>query len=204
MGWFVGAPYTLSGSDHSGGGGDFHTHMVVTPDTGWGVVVLVNAEHMLLLTRPVEYIAWGIMNMLHGQTVSANADISKALYLGTFVIAALQLLSLIWGLFRLRHWMRQPLRRPQGVRQVALRVVLPILLNLLIAYVFVVVIPQLAGLPFAAVLVYIPDWGSGFVLSGVVAVGWLLWSIVVVFLLRRHRVPVPSEMGGLQAVPQRP
>ena len=179
-------------------------HMVVTPDTGWGVVVLVNAEHMLLLTRPVEYIAWGVMNMLHGQTVSANADISKALYLGTFVIAALQLLSLIWGLFRLRHWMRQPLRQPQGVRQVALRVVLPILLNLLIAYVFVVVMPQLVGLPFAAVLVYIPDWGSGFVLSGVVAVGWLLWGIVAFFLLRRYRAPLPSADGALQQSLARP
>jgi hypothetical protein len=197
MGWYVGAPYSLSGSDHSGGGGNFHAHMVVTPETGWGVVVLVNAEHLLLLTKPVEYIAWGVIHMLQGQTISPNADISEALYLGTFVIVALQLLSLIWGVLGLRLWSHQPESCPRGIWQLALRIVLPILLNLLVAYVFTVGLPQLAGLSFAAVLHYIPDWSYGFVLSAALAFCWLVWGIAVLVVLRQQPAP-GSTLSDLQ------
>ena len=201
MGWFVNASYGISGYDHSGGGGSFHAHMVVTPDSAWGVVVLVNAEHLLLLTKPVEYIAWGVAGLLQDQTLSPLQDVTPALFVASYVIAALQLLSLIWGLFRLRRWIHQPERRPRGIGQVALRIVLPILLNLLAAFIFLFGLPQVVGLPFMAVLYYISDWGISYILSVALALGWLLWGVAAALVLRQRPVAQPAVAHELRAFP---
>ncbi|MCC6611886.1 MAG: beta-lactamase family protein [Anaerolineae bacterium] len=204
MGWVADAPYAESGVDHSGSSGNFHAHMAVSPKSGWGVVILVNADHLLLMTQPVELMTWGVIRALEGQPLPESPSITRVLFVATFVIAALQLLSLIWGVFRLRRWSRDPASRPHGVVQVTLRIILPVLLNLLVAYIFLVGLPAFAGLPFAAVMAYIPDWGYGFVAGGVLALGWLIWGVASFVVLRTSRARQPTTDNPLHAISGQP
>ncbi|MCL4248000.1 MAG: beta-lactamase family protein [Anaerolineae bacterium] len=204
MGWVADAPYADSGVDHSGSHSAFHSHMAVSPESGWGIVILVNADHLLLLTQPIELMTWGVIRALEGQPLPESPYITRVLFVSTFVIAALQLAFLVWGVFRLRRWSRDPARRPHGVRQVTLRIVLPILLNLLVAYVFLIGLPAFVGLPFAAVMTYIPDWGYGLVAGGALALGWLIWDVATVVVLRTSRAAQPADVRELRAVPGQP
>ena len=198
MGWTIDVPYDIPGNDHSGSSGSFHSHMAVSPETGWGVVILVNADHLLLMTQPIEQMTWSVIGLLLNQPVPQSTAITRVIFVATFIIAVLQLLSLIWGLFRLRRWVRHPESRPHGLWQMIWRIVVPILLNLLVAYIFLIGLPQFAGLPFAAVMFYIPDWGYGFVLGGLLAFGWTIWGITAFAVLYRHRGIRPLESGNLQ------
>jgi hypothetical protein len=200
MGWYAGSPYNRSGNDHSGSSGNFHAHMAVVPQSGWGVVVLINADHPALLTSPVQAMTWGVVSLLLGQPLpdQSGSTFTNGIYLGTFVIVVLQFLSLVWAGFRLRRWSRDLESHPRGLRRIGLRVVLPILLNLLAAYIFAIGLPQALGWPFAAVLHYAPDWGYAFLLSAVLGIGWIIWGIAVIVVLRRFRAPLTSETGNLQ------
>ncbi|MBI1277589.1 MAG: serine hydrolase [Anaerolineaceae bacterium] len=185
LGWTTDVPYEISGNDHSGSSGSFHSHMAVSSDNGWGVVILTNADHLLLMTQPIESMTWKVMGMLVNQPVQDNVPFTRILFWLTFLIVAIQLVTLIRGAFRLRRWNRNLESRPHGLGQVLVRIILPVVLNLLVAYIFLVGLPQFAGLRFETLLVYIPDWGLGFVLGGLLAAGWMGWGIVGIVILLR-------------------
>jgi hypothetical protein len=117
----------------------------------------------------------------------------KGFYLGTIVIVILQLLTLIWAVFRLRRWIRQPETRPQGFWRVLLRLVVPILLNVLAGLVLAIGIPSMFGAPLVGAIFTAPDWGYAMLLSGLLGIGWIIWGIVTVAMLRQRRVPRPVE-----------
>jgi hypothetical protein len=94
--------------------------------------------------------------------------------------------TLIWAVFRLRRWSLNSERHPKSVRQVGLRIVLPILLNVLVAYVFMIGLPQVAGTNLGITLQVTPDWGIGFLMSGILAAGWLIWGISALVVLRKQ------------------
>ena len=200
MGWNAGTPYNPSVIEHNGEGGNFHSYMSVVPDAGWGVVVLVNASHEALVSIPIDVIGWGVTSMLLGEPIPTRPDIAfvKGIYVATFVIVALQLLSLIWAGFRLRRWHRQPESRPRGVRQAALRVVLPTLLGVLSGLVLAVGLPAMFSAPLPGAILYAPDWGYAMLLSGVLGIGWFVWLIAVVAILRRHSRSQHFAAGSAQ------
>ena len=189
MGWFVGTPYNESIIEHDGGGGNFHAYMGAVPDQGWGVVLLVNADHPALIAMSVDSLGRGVISQLIDQSSPEPPGIVlvRGLYLGTLVIVVIQLLGLIWAVRRLRHWNRQPESRPLGRRQVALRGVLPILLNVLAAFIFVVGMPQMLGVPLVGLMLFAPDWGYAMLLSGVLAIGWVIWGSTAFVTLRNRR-----------------
>jgi hypothetical protein len=195
MGWTIDAPYNIPGNDHSGSSGSFHSHMAVSPEAGWGIVILINADHLLLMTQPIELMTWGVMSLLLNQPVPENLPFTLILFVGTFIIVALQLLTLIWGLLRLRRWRHHLESRPRGVRRVLLRIALPVVFNLLVGYIFLVGLPQFAGLSFAALLLYIPDWGLGLLLGGLLTTGWLIWGIGAFVVLHDLRAVYSSRVG---------
>lgn len=188
MGWNVGAPYNESVIEHNGELGNFHSYMAVVPDEGWGVIVLVNASHAALVSTPIELIGWGVVSMLLGQPLPTRPDVAfiRGIYVGTFVIVALQLLTLIWAVFRLRRWFRQPETRPQGFWRVLLRVVLPILLNVLAGLVLALGLPAMFGAPLAGAIAYAPDWGYAMLLSSLLGIGWVIWGIAAFVVMRRR------------------
>jgi CubicO group peptidase (beta-lactamase class C family) len=196
MGWYTGwqyKQYDLYIRDHTGNTGNFSAYMAVGPDSGWGIVLLVNEDHAALVTPSINLIGWSVVSMLHGQPAPQSINIVQGMYFATFIIVALQFLCLIWGVFRLRRWNRHPASRPQGVIRILLRVILPILLNLFAAWIFVSGFTNLIGAPLDAVLLHMPDWGSGFVLGALLAAGWLVWGVAALVTLRRKASPVPEQ-----------
>lgn len=188
MGWYTGSQFTTYVRQHWGNIVNFSSYMAVAPEEGWGVVVLVNADHPALVSPVViGVIGPGVLSMVMGQPIPEYRNGVTSIYYGSFVIVALQLLSLIWGVFRLRRWSRQPERHPHGWWRVALRIALPILLNLLFAAILAIGLPQVAGTSLITLLRLTPDWGIVLLLSGVLGIGWLIWGIAtVVVLLNLH------------------
>jgi hypothetical protein len=193
MGWYVGDAFDSYVRRHWGNIINFSSYIAVAPEAGWGVVVLANADHPALVSPAVvEKIGPGVLSMLLGEALPESANIVPQLYIATFVIVELQLLSLVWAIFRMRCWIREPGRRPRGILLVGLRVIVPVLLNLLVAYVFVI------GTSLAITLVLTLDWGIGFLLGGVLGLAWLLWGITALVVLRR--VAAPAQALGLRTV----
>ena len=143
------------------------------------------------------------MGLLAKQPVQDSLPFTRILFVATFVIVALQLLILVRRVFRLRYWMRHVGSRPDGLRQVLFRIIIPVALNLLVAYIFLIGLPQFAGLSFTALLVYIPDWGLGFVLGGLLAGSWLVWGLAAIFVVCELRTEHSSTERILESSSQR-
>jgi CubicO group peptidase (beta-lactamase class C family) len=205
MGWYVGAHYAEGVNEHNGEGGNFHSYMSVAPAAGWGVVVLVNASHAVLVSTQIEVIGWDVTSMLLGQPLPEQPNLSTAMgiYIGTLVITLLQVLSFVWALFRLRRWLRQPETRPQGGWRILLHIVLPIVLNVLAGFVFAVGLPAMFGAPLVGVILYAPEWGYTMLLSGLMGIGWVVWGIATAIMLRGLSATRPTGIGGLQTASSR-
>jgi hypothetical protein len=143
--------------------------------------------------------------MLLGQPLPTRPDVAfvRGIYVGTFVIVLLQLLTFTWALFRLRRWLRQPETRPHGLWRVLLRVVLPILLNLLAGLVLAIGLPAMFGAPLAGAIAYAPDWGYAMLLSGLLAIGWPFWGITTAVVLLRQSTSTASVSDQLMTEPAR-
>jgi hypothetical protein len=95
-----------------------------------------------------------------------------------------------------RRWRTQPERRPTGVLRVALRVVVPIVPNLLWAVICLVLLPYFSQTPLSTMVV--TDIGLVQVLSGAVA---LVWGVVlrpVLVLLALRTTGAPGDAGALE------
>jgi CubicO group peptidase (beta-lactamase class C family) len=171
MGWYEtdieGAPIVT----HNGDPGDFHSTMVISPSTGWGVVLLMNGSSgQARLDVP----AYGVMAQLVGvptpEMPSSLTEFTTLLMLALFVIIAVQIAAAGRSIFVLRRWTTNPSRRPRTPIRKIIRLGLPALVNVLWAYVCVAVLPSLLSIPFDALR--LTDYGMLILLSLAIAVFW--------------------------------
>ena len=81
------------------------------------------------------------------------------LYGGIRALAVLQVIRIGWSPPVLRRWWQQPARRPHAGRQVPLwRLGVPLALHLLVAYLFLVALPQLNSASIGFVVMADPIW----------------------------------------------
>jgi CubicO group peptidase (beta-lactamase class C family) len=169
---------------HNGDTGNFHANMILAPGSGWGVVVLMNGSNHLELDG-MNQIANGVMSrLLRVESPPEPFNQAKALFFVVLGIVVLQVLGIVRSVALLYRWRRQPERRPTGVLRVALRVVVPIVVNLLWAGLCLLLPWLLVRTPLSIMVV--TDNGLVQVLSGVVA---LVWGVVLrpVLVLRALR-----------------
>lgn len=161
MGWVAEPLYGVPVLSHCGDTANFHSDMVIMPDSRWGIIILVNANNALV--GQVEAIGnlgtWritaGVADLLLGrQPPTGRLNAGKFYAAFNAVIAMLSVLQ-VWSLVRLlRHW-RQPFprRRLDQIRRVALPLV----------YEFVVPLGVLTGFPkwtgasWSVLRLYAPD-----------------------------------------------
>src|SRR5215211_3812690 len=114
MGWYEtdieGAPVVT----HNGDPGDFHSTMVISPSTGWGVVLLMNGSNgQARLDGP----AYGVMAQLVGvptpEMPGTLNEFTTLLSVGLLVIIAVQIAAAGRSIIVLRRWSTNPARRPQ-------------------------------------------------------------------------------------------
>jgi hypothetical protein len=145
--------------------------MVISPSTGWGVVLLMNGSSgQARLDVP----AYGVMAQLVGvptpEMPSSLTEFTTLLMLALFVIIAVQIAAAGRSIFVLRRWTTNPSRRPRTPIRKIIRLGLPALVNVLWAYVCVAVLPSLLSIPFDALR--LTDYGMLILLSLAIAVFW--------------------------------
>ena len=159
---------------HNGDVGNFHASMLLAPESGWGVVVLMNGSNHLQLDG-MDRIANGVMARLLGvETPPEPFNQAMALFIAVLAVVALQVLGIVRSVALVGRWRRQPELRPRGILRVALRVVVPVVANLLWAVICLVLLPWLSQTPL--LLLVVTDNGLVQVLSGAVA---LVWGVVL-------------------------
>jgi hypothetical protein len=195
MGWVTRKPNGIPVVWHNGDTGHFHSEVMLDPAGRWGVVTLVNGSHWLAGQR-FETLATGVLSLLVGKDVPHDDNIHRvilAIYLVFFVVPALQLLFLVRRGRSLGRWRTDPPSRPRRWKRA--RVLgLPLIGNVLAAFAFVVVTPQLFGgaAPLSEILYSMPDMGLGIVLTVLLALAWLVFTVATVRVLR----PPPLETSA--------
>ena len=188
MGWEVKTVNGLIALSHNGHNPNYIGTMLL-PGNGWGIVMMTNANSLLAATRATGIPA-GVASLLSGGQPPANTGVPfiLAFYWGIMSIVALQIIGMVWSLVTLRRWFRnsQPDRRPRGWLRVGWHVVLPLVVNLFLAYGLMVVLPSImpGGVSLQGFLFVYPDVGSAMMTSGVVAFVWIIRTVLAYFALR--------------------
>jgi len=197
MGWEVETVDSLTTVSHNGDHGNFHADMSLTSD-GWGVVMMTNVNGLLMTGRPGG-ITTGVISLLRGQQPPANEGLLfvRMIILVIMGIVALQISGMVWSLVTLRRWFRnsRPDRRPRGWLRVGWHVVLPLVVNLFLAFVIIVGFPAFAGVSLQGFVFVYPDLGYTMVTSGVIAFVWIIRTALAYFALRGAK---PSELISAQ------
>jgi hypothetical protein len=202
MGWYEtdinGAPIVT----HNGDPGDFHSTMVISPSTGWGVVLLMNGSNgQARLDVP----AYGVMAQLIGvptpEMPSSLSEFTTLLGLVLLVIIAVQIAAAGRSISVLRRWSRNPSQQPRTRAHKIIRLGLPVLVSTLWAYVCVAVLPNMLNIPFEALRFM--DYGLLLLLSFALALFWgmIIKPILGFWVLQSSSSPTRHEVAPEPKVP---
>jgi hypothetical protein len=190
MGWFTGTRNGIAIVAHPGDTANFHADVILMPESRWGIVMLMNSNNRVAGER-MRGIAYGVASLLQGQQpspIETNSSATDLLRI-MVVIAAVQALAMVGSAITLRRFVRRTAKGVVGgwvslVRQI----VLPLLLYLPLALVFLVGVPLIFAYPWPLLLLTLPDIGWVALIAGVLALGWsLLRTGVVLSALRKRR-----------------
>ena len=194
MGWYEtdinGAPVVT----HNGDTGDFHSTAVLSPSTGWGVVLLMNGSNG---QERLDVPAYGVMAQLVGvptpEMPSSLSEFTTLLNLALLAIIAVQIAAAGRSIFVLRRWNRNPSRQPPTVTHKIIRLGVPALMSALWAYVCVGVLPNVLNTPFTAMRFM--DYGLLLLLSFALALFWgmIIKPILGFWVLQNSSSPTRHE-----------
>src|SRR5919107_1814372 len=178
---------------HDGTNSNFYADMILEPEGRWGIVILANFNSFNLNGGRLQGLSSGVISLLHGQAppdvpMPHHPLLSSAMLL-VAVVSVLQLLGILRSVVLLRRWRTQPNRRPRGRWVVALRVGVPLILNVGWGLFMLIGFPQLLY-PLSHTLLIVPDLGYLVVVSGVVALSWgIVRTVLASFALRHSGTP---------------
>ena len=171
MGWFVGPVNEIPAVFHQGETFNYHSNIVLLPESGQGVVVLMNAENSLdLFVRGrMGTVAEGVAGLLEGrEPPPPPSDIGVFLvYAAVFGALALQIGAMARSAAGLRRR-----RIPTGRLGPKTRTGLALASNLAWALLVLVLLPKQLGVPLLTLAQGLPDLAYLLLASGVIALGW--------------------------------
>jgi hypothetical protein len=187
MDWTVAPIGNVTTMVKAGAGADFFSVMSLLPERHLGLVVLINANKGLgspLGDRRLMQLPYNLAEMLLGQqpTVVPADPKPTVLYAILFLAVIVQAAGMARTALRLFRWWRRPEQRPQVRRAVALRLWLPLALNLGWGLFALLGVPALFGVSLSLLGYLAPDFGLMLLISGTTA---LLWGVVPTALLWR-------------------
>ena len=184
MGWWVGSLGQTKLVWHGGTLPDFAAHMALLPEQKKGVVLLYNACHHWM--NPVlADLGTGVAAMLAGEpyTPLPFFHVVPWILRGQVLLPILQVLGAAATLRRLRRWRLDPERRPSSGRVWGFHILLPLILNLLVALALKPVVGKRRGY----VRLYMSDSWWIAIISGSFALVWsFLCTGLVLGALRRR------------------
>ncbi len=157
MGWYINMS---SGSKwHHGDLAHFHSAMIiVNEEQPWGVVLMANANSSLSLTPMLYKLSSNIADMIKGRPIERAAEDLKGTQQVMNVVLAFFLLASLS-----QFWFDSVSRRKQKRR--FYRILGPIIPKVLLLLAIFMLLPEMAGAPFAVIMLYQPD--IGYVMSAI-------------------------------------
>jgi hypothetical protein len=183
---------------HDGTNSNFYADMMLEPEGRWGVVILANFNSFNLNGGRLQGLSSGVISQLHGQAPPdvpmPHHPIFASAMLLVAVVSVLQVLGIVRSVVLFRRWRTQPHRRPRRRWVMALRVGVPLVLNVGWGLFMLIGYPSLLY-PLSATLLLVPDLGYLVVISGVVALSWGIVRTVLAYIaLRQSGTPKATEM----------
>jgi hypothetical protein len=174
MGWFVGPVNDIPAVHHQGETFNYHSNVVLIPQSRKGVVVLMNAENSLdLFTRGrMGTIGDGVTSLLEGREPPSPPSNTAIfiVYAALFALLVLQTRGIAKSVVALRRG-----RIRHGRIGPWWRVALSLVLSLVWALFVLVLVPKQLGLPLSVLAMGFPDLVYLLLASALVA---LVWAVV--------------------------
>jgi hypothetical protein len=174
--------------------------MILLPESQMGIVVLINGENsmdLLFGTARIADISQGIASLLTGQQPpSPPANTSIWVFYGILIgLIVVQVGGVIRSARKLRSG-----RLTDGRVRVGRQIVLPLALNLVWALITLILLPKLIfGLPLMIFATGLPDLGYTLLVSGLIALGWGILRVVLVYSASRARSKAHSLLMAKEA-----
>jgi CubicO group peptidase (beta-lactamase class C family) len=207
MGWESRSVNGVPVMRHDGTNANFYADMAIDPTDRWGVVILTNFDSLNLNGGRLQNLSSGVINLLHGQpppqVPSPHHPLLAPATLLVAVGTVVMLLGMVRTLLLLRRWHIRPESRPQGLWAMALRVGLPLVVNVGWALALLLVFPKLAY-PLRPTMLIVPDLGYLVLASGLTALVWgVLRTVLVCVALRRRDEsrPAPASVPAATEAP---
>ena len=161
--------------EHGGDHATTATGVLILPDEGWGVVVLMNMNDASVGST-YHQMQDGIAAILLGRqpdpTVVYEDALSQYWKLVFVVIVALQVAGIVIALRRIRAWRRNPERRPIGSRLLAGHVLLPLIADFAVAAAAWWLVLDRNDSPIPLLIRYSPDLFVALLVVTILSVGW--------------------------------
>jgi CubicO group peptidase (beta-lactamase class C family) len=187
MGWFITPAGQGSRIWHDGTAPDYFSYMALLPDQHLGMVLLVNANQMMLNFALLE-VAGGAASLLAGvQPESIPWAVVPWSLRAFLLIPVFQILGVFFTLRAVHRWRKDVSRRPGPIRKWIFHIVLPMILNL-------VLVSCALGLVASGVLgfmlLFMPDLSWLALICGTFALVWIfVRTTLILQTLRKTSSP---------------
>jgi CubicO group peptidase (beta-lactamase class C family) len=192
MGWITDPVGGVPAIWHDGEDVNFHTLLLIEPQTHWGVILLVNANSLIPAdgagNTALQSLDAGVTRLLVGQTPQTSQSLTSLYLILDGVLAVLSALA-VFPLLRLRRWSRKFEQRKPGKRRV-LRLGLRLTWDIAVPLAFLLVVTLFAGLLGAPswfwILLGWPDLGSWVLaICALLLFTGILRAVLAIRVLRR-------------------
>jgi len=179
LGWFVRKRHGKRIVYHGGDNPHFHADLVLAPDEGVGVAVLMNANSPASARR-LSLTSHNVMALVRGKDLldTPRDPVITGLLITPPVLLLFQALVAVRGVRKIRRWRLQPETRPRSWKR-WFGVGFSLASNLALAAVLLVGVPLLFEIPLSALFVLAPDYAWPAALSGSLAIGWAAMRTVL-------------------------
>lgn len=171
---------------HSGVSAGYETGVLFSPELDIAIVVLINASSGFGLNN-VSGIVSGVSRIVFGDPLGNLDDpLLEQIILGLiFLIPLLILFFVIRFIKKYSKGNYSPLMKPYRTFEILLRIVLPSTLLLGISFLLLILLPKLNGATIETVKLFQPLVYLGIITCSVIAIGWCLIRIILIFRLRQ-------------------
>ncbi len=191
MGWNNGTLAGIRAIWHDGAEPNVSTRLLIEPQTGWGAILLVNANNLIPVdgaNTALTSLEAGVTRLLAGQAPQASLSLTTLYLIIDGVLVVLSALA-ISPLLRLRRWSRRfeqrQQRRPQFLR-LGLRLTWDVALPLTLLLLLLFFVNNFNGATFYDVWLSYPDLDSWLlVISALLLLTAVIRAVLAIRVLRR-------------------
>lgn len=186
MGWLIQNQAGSSRIWHNGDVSNFHSNLLLLPDQGIGIVVLVNVGGFLnssAINVPIE----GVGAILLGESIteSVNPPVTVIPQVILLVVLVVPAFWIIGSYLSIKHWQHRQQLPPHGIR-LFWRLYLPLAIDVLPLGIVWFILPAQFHAPMETIALFAPDAFFVIATLSALSIGWVV--IRVVLTLQPYRL----------------